>query len=461
MHNGRIVLAVSLLAVVAVAVVAILSQGPRVSRTLAPDSASAPTATVALIADDGYPPPRTPDAATHTPAALATSLRQLTTARYLSLESWSPDGQWLAAWVDASTPEPGVPAPGNETMRFVETSSGHHCDHPELQRQEGIDGSPQVVWLEDGMVRVDALGGRPCAGSFATLPGPLYEPMPPAEGGAVSADRRFRADTEVLSTDEDGTVQHMETTLTQLENDRVGARVPWKRSVWFSGTPIGQWLPDGSFLIRQTLDRGPLRVTLDGTVSEIAPELFDVPGTGANDDSAQLAFAVPGEGLAYHLALWSRRHGLRLHHPETGTVESLDGDLPELPRGNDSPDSFKIENPLWGTPWPAGWLVVEGPSTATFARRADPPGGPWTLLPADRDASRWSPDGRYLATRRGWGPDAELELVSFPDLAPVSRQPVPWLERPAWSPDGRKLAVTANSGDGVGGALYLVDVPAP
>lgn len=454
-HYRRTALATALFALAAVVLATLWFQ-----QSQAPDSSAARGST-ATPTTDGYPPPQPrpatafPIAATVLSQEASPELRQVTTARYVTLDSWSPDGRWLAIWVDLSTPEPGVGAPGYSTLRFVEAAGTRTCDHPEIRQPVETDSRPPVVWMDDGQVHFNGLGGRPCEEAFATLPEPVVAPTPGILGGPVSPDGAYRIDTRVQSMPPEDTTEHLVTTLVRLSDDRAMVQVSWERSVW-ARHQIGQWLPDGSFLIWQTHDRGPLRVLVDGTVSQVAPEVFGVPGMGSNDSDEQLAIAVLGEDPPYHLALWSREHGLMLHHPETGQLESLDQGQARLGDGDLEP--FTIENPWWEAPWPAGCMVVVGPSSSFLARPPDPPNGPWHMLPGNTGDSQWSPSSDYLAAGSGIASNAKIELAPFPELSPVREFNLPWLDHRMWSPDGRRLALSTNSGEA--GAVYLLDVAA-
>jgi hypothetical protein len=212
----------------------------------------------------------------------------------------------------------------------------------------------------------------------------------------------------------------------------------------------GEWLPDDSFLIRQSL-AGPLQMHLDGQVTKVFTETFRAPSLEAGD--ATVFTLAPTQDAHPHLLLWhSQIPGSLLYHPESGEVETLP------PNYDRAPD----------VQWPQGWLLGRHPDkVGTVARRLDPPGGTPITLTGALDNIAFSP-----AVDRVAFPNHQtdrLELWAFPswdllgewDLASDDR-PV-WSSWPEWSPDGRMLAITRDASGSRAGAVFIVPnlPPAP
>ncbi len=102
--------------------------------------------------------------------------REISEARYVVLDSWSPDGGWIAEWVDMTTPSPDVPGASHLSLRFVEVESARNCTHEEVEQPEGTDGMLTVRWMDDGLVRVAGMQGIPCEGAFGLNPSPTTTP---------------------------------------------------------------------------------------------------------------------------------------------------------------------------------------------------------------------------------------------------------------------------------------------
>jgi hypothetical protein len=94
----------------------------------------------------------------------------------------------------------------------------------------------------------------------------------------------------------------------------------------------GEWIRDDLFLIWRTSDRGPLLLGTDGSVIEIAPELFGAPAVPETTPGEEYMWAADGisdDSGNYHLVLYgsgveSAFPPVQLYHSETGQVEALE-----------------------------------------------------------------------------------------------------------------------------------------
>ncbi|MBI4670663.1 MAG: hypothetical protein HY741_03215 [Chloroflexi bacterium] len=226
-----------------------------------------------------------------------------------------------------------------------------------------------------------------------------------------------------------------------LETGKILDNVKWKypdaEGEWSGPT----WLNDEQFVIGNTLDQGPLLVTIGKNAIEIAPQLFNRPV-----DSTLIAAAQASEGSdMYHIALSDLAEnikGVLLYHSENGEVE----ELPFQHFGALSPnglgliaydDGYKAwaraVDPL-GTraelfltqkehPFPISWSP-EGNRTAVHSANeilvfSIPSGDKlkaWTMESESVFPGPWSPNGRFLAAVGDWGPDQRaLYVVGVPD----------------------------------------------
>lgn len=217
----------------------------------------------------------------------------------------------------------------------------------------------------------------------------------------------------------------------------------------------GEWLTDDIFLTYQTLDEGPLLVTVGQAPTRVASELFgqqdqlDCQPTGCEKlwraDGARV-------GDAYHLVLsgtgTSPYPAALLYHSESGAVEQLPFD------------------PAWGSFSPDGrWLLMdERPTVKGYEqytvhfRPVDPiDSEPRFLAGSPSLYPLWSPDWTRVAVN---APSGRLNLFSFPDGGRLGSwqgeryEVIPWV----WSPDQRWLAVHGYVPGTYSEALFVIPV---
>ncbi|MEO8082451.1 MAG: hypothetical protein ABI780_01380 [Ardenticatenales bacterium] len=401
----------------------------------------------------------------------------VTASPVLDVAAWSPDSRWLPFWT----------ADGDDhyqywkwpaALNFVDAATGAVCRVQGVVRTTHAD---DVFWRADGQVAVRTEGnvaiGRPCDALApapdateslpAAPPGltPAWAEPPPHEwsdgagsqASEPSLDGRFIATTTATGDDED----HYVTKITRAEGGAVVAETTWRGNGGLGSMGLGgQWLPDGTFLIAYSVDRGPLRIDPSGDVTDVAGTVFDLPtsiSTTADLDTDLYAGAVVDpDSERWHLFL-NRAGSVRLYHPESKTVESLPSD--ELWANGVSADGRLLMI--------RGRDGEGGSNDGLWIRGIDEAGADFTLMPESRGAEPYnaplSPDGSrmaFLATEAG-----RIAVVTFPEGTVVGRWDLGGFDGNSvrWSPDGRTIAVDGyrNSADGgiAERALFIVPLP--
>ncbi|MEO8082453.1 MAG: hypothetical protein ABI780_01390 [Ardenticatenales bacterium] len=381
----------------------------------------------------------------------------------LNIGEWSPDSRWLPFWT-AERDEVLNPSAGSAQLNFYDNITGHVCAQSGVQRRSRAD---DVFWSEDGraIVRVDAEPaiGDPCR-ALAPAPSSTYalptaragetptwatinagdEPSDPPgdEPSSPSPDGGFVVTTRALA---DGA--HYQTFITCAADKVHVVDVTWPS--WPSPEWIGlggEWMPNGSFLIPYTFDRGPLVLDPAGTVDTAARKLFglSIPPTDGTGVSAGVVHARTGTD--WHVFLTGAGN-VRLFHSETGRAETLSA------------------SDLWGTGTSADgrWLMLQD-DDGLSVRAIDDVGAPPRRIPASRGVSPYkapqSPDGsRIVFPERDTG---RIAIVSIPEGRVIGH----WLlDRyvsgiPRWSPDGTTIAIDgeiqSQDGDVTTRALFIL-----
>jgi hypothetical protein len=370
------------------------------------------------------------------PVALAPAIR---------VDSWSPDGNWLAYWLSVELPQSFYPFPPGK-LHFLNIRTGLACSHSEYVARSHGD---RLVWPSDGQVQIIlasdklAFRGTPCKGDFVKIP---YRPEVKETDSILSPKGGYRA-RSTSRTESDGTLNAI-TTITRVATGRAETIIKWRhRGGEGELGPGGQWLIEGAFLIYETLDQGPLLITVGKGTVRVAPELFRAPAVIGEREGDLVFLRAVGAAVngadAYHIAM----HGVgteaafppvRLYHSETGKVEEL---------------GFRY---LWTPAFsPDGrWLLLdERPvsggyeSYALWVRAVDPDTGGAQILASSSIAqgspyTLWAPDWRKVAL----GFPGHVSVYTFPDGVPVGS----WETKPfdtvprLWSPDNKFVAVEGN-----------------
>lgn len=423
----------------------------------APASGSTPPPSRASVIRPGQddPPPVWQAAQAHgDPTATVGAMTLVATASGIEwindsegVSSWSPDGRFFAFWEmgeDVYRPAYGYDsaASAGGTLRFLDQDRGEICTS---RRQVGFsfwtNGRGALRWSADGRVILDGLVGWPCGDGF------MAEPS--ATAGSADGELSPEGGFQVLDRSAVGDCAAHESELREAATGRLIVELAWK-SESYKDAPCGvaaRWVDEGSYLIPETIDRGP--VLLSASQGAIALAESFVPEQEAHLLTSQALMPVDGRPA---ILIWFRMPGrpLRLYHLSSGELEVL-----------------PFERFLAASP-DGRWLAVgesgapESREAAIWIRPVSAAGEAWTpirgegLLP---QRLRWSPDGARLAVA---GP-ASVSVYRTPDgqregvgstlpFGAGGDEPV-WLG--PWSPDGIRLPVAAVSGQRTG--LYVLD----
>lgn len=387
-------------------------------------------------------------------------VQPITTAARLFLHAWSPDGRVLALWT--FTPEEAAvdytSPPG--ALHFLKSPTSQVCPSP---YPVGYDYSGEVkalAWLMDGRVllRTDdrIVVGTPCGADFTPVPGERGLPMAPGVDPSRSPGERYQARTVIV----DATGHLAETSIVETSTGEVKQTVRWSYLETEGELGLGgEWLTEDRFLIRQTLDRGPLLVSVREGIVPVAPALFKRPAAvRCSEEPCGTYLAATGATVAgtsrYHLVLYgvgaeADFPNLLLYHSESGKVEELDA---QHQAGFSSDGRWLI---LYMAEAKTGRVLY-----ALSLRAVDPPGSavhPLTITDDNPLPLAWSPQGDKVAVRSSEGitlfalPDGDqLAVWKTGDYAPVSA---------LWSPDGKSLAVRGALLNGRDEALFVLHVP--
>ncbi len=397
-------------------------------------------------------PVPTPTAVAGTPTPAPPLITPVVTGASVAVSGWSPDGEWLAFW-RAAYGAPAQPYPAM-ALSFYNARTGETCDCPEIQTKTTTTRPLPLAWQDDGQVVVwdgtRTMRGRPCQGSFQAA----SDVQPPADAvpaEALSPGGSYRATT--VEAPSDGTQMNVTTTLADARSDAPLQTVSYLHRGGLGSLGLGgAWVTDSLFLIRETLDRGPLLVDVkQGRVIEVLSELFGISQTPTLDLGFWAEAATVAGGESYHIVLGgvgieSLFPPLRLYHSESGQVETLEFKYPGT--GLFSSDGH--------------WLLLDaqtyhpcGPerqmceSYDLWTRPVDPAGSSAHLLADGRSMARWSADWSQVAIANlgswYWLPNV-TSVYSYPDgrllnaWATGEYQALSY----AWSPDGRRLAMSGN-----------------
>lgn len=401
-------------------------------------------------------------------------VQPIVTAGDIQVHSWSPNGQWLAYWeFTAAEAEKSFEYPPG-TLHFFNSQTGETCESTQ-RIGYGYSANP-LDWLADGRVLIitdahQTLAGKPCSDNFSNLnslfPFQIHnisshnpqqtlfvlvgeketlvfdsqsQDTRPVQGGTgiswAPSGKRFSTTTRTGPPD-----FIANTFVVDAETGKILDNVKWKypdaEGQWSGPT----WLDDEQFVIGNTLDQGPILVTIGKNVIEIAPELFNRPSAPTLDAAAQAS----NDSDRYHIALSDLAENIKgtlLYHSENGEVE----ELPFQRFGEFSPngssliayedgykawtralDPAETQSNLFLTqkehPFPISWSL-EGNRTAVHSANEilvfSIPFGEklkaWKTESESIFPGPWSPDGRFLAAEGDLGSNQRaLYVVKVPD----------------------------------------------
>jgi hypothetical protein len=414
----------------------------------------APTSSTLEIVETATPSPTAIANLTVTPTTLATQtipIESLTTATMIRLEKWSPDGRIFAYWtfdgeqlLDFSYP------PG--TLHFLNAQSGDVCSYP---HPVTYTGHVSLVWQPDGKVAVLSSDpprlGTPCKNDFAIITD-ITSVSTDLPDPSLSPNGSYQAITRVL----DAPSYTAETSILSTHTGETENTIDWRYQDTI-GSPVGgQWLTNDQFLINETLDQGPLLITVGKGITQVAPEIFGKPfECGQHCYTVSRGAPISGTNK-YHLALFgtgevSNFPPFQLYHSESNEIE----EIPFRQGGFFSP------NGKWIIFYDELVDTQESQQFQIWLRPVDPVNGSVNLL-ATTDVSpfplAWSPDSTKLAVPSSMGITIFVlsngSLLGAWDTGDYKSIEI------LWSPDNQVLALRGDLPlPGSQEALFLVHIP--
>ncbi len=381
------------------------------------------------------------------------AIMPITTSALVRTHGFSPDGTLLAYWMISNEPQVGFDDPAGH-LYFLNVNTNETCLYPEI-----VGYHSRLVWEADGNVVVVspdfAKAGLPCQENFAIVV------IPPVTDNisdpALSPGGVYRASTLVKAQIEG--VLILETQIITHATNQIQNTITWKIDERIGEIGLsGQWLSRDQFLIWETLDQGPLLITVGKGVAQVAPDLFGLPAVPVERDLVTLKTrgAAIGDAQMYHIVLSGGSGSnedfplVQIYHSETGATEVL-------------PFMYMWE-PVFSAD--GRWLLFdERPlgsngreSHALWVRSIDPVGGQPHLIDSGNLLNvSWSPNWTKVAS----GDLGRISILTFPE----GIQKVLWstgnyaIIPRAWSPDGEFLAIEGYIPGAQQQALYVVPVP--
>ncbi len=440
-----------------------------------------------------------PVAVSATPAATASStaignireIEPLIAASQIIVDSWSPDGKFLAYRSDDNSAALQTP----DTLHLINIETGLHCSIRPVAFPSIYENGKYAVWMENdnilsvyhGIVNLrepcedsakDITSLFPARIGYVASVSPdhtsfllttdqgylLYQPessivrqVERNVGGFItsyswSPDDKWLAMSGLESANN---FQSAKTWVVELSAGSVISQTSWNADEIEGNLSAPIWLTADTILIDSTVGKGPLLLTLGGNTAEIGPTLFGLDRDGACLPVCKGQFVAYGtrgdSNRQYHVVLATISNAAGpprswLYHSENGLVEELDwnAQLPFSPDGRwlilyRNPDSSKANYELAVRPVDSNENTLASISAPTY---------PFPFV--------WSPDSSKVSLQNGDQIaiyDSKLNLI----LKLGAQGYV--LSVALWSPNGQTLAILGYSPATQQQGLFVASVP--
>lgn len=376
----------------------------------------------------------------------AATVEPIATAPMLRFDSWSPTSDFIAYWTftaeEAAISYTNPPG----SLSFLNARAGQSCLYPYK-----ASSNTSLIWQSDGKIVIlsgdMARLGTPCNNDFAVVAN--YESTTTPDP-SLSPKGIYRATTATIRNYDE--TFNAATTIANMQTGNIESVVEWKHRGGLGELGLGgQWLTETQFLIHETLEQGPLIITIGQEAVPVVPDFFGAINLKDNV-SLRATAATVTDTDTYHMILSgvgveADFPEIRLYHSETNEVE-------QLPAWG-----------LWGFSPDGKWLLFDKrpdkngyESHEIWFRPVDPAGSATRrLVSGDSIYLAWSPDMTRIAVPSPQG----ISLLSFPDSAQVSfwetkdYQAIPI----AWSPNGEYFAAYGYISGVRQEALFVIQAP--
>lgn len=384
---------------------------------------------------------------TPAPTQAATIITPIVKGSSVGAFVWSPDSRWL----------PLVHF-NPEKLQFYDALKSALCDFPAPIHYS----TPYrfLAWLADGRVVVQAadkvLAGRPCE-TFAPASAAEILALDRSDPSFSPGGKYQVVFKEVVSS---SFVRNATIELKEVATGKVLSKTTFTDLPRGGGPLPGLWLDANHFLIVATDDQGPLLISPDRPLIQIAAEIFHLPLRPGNEkfDLWEAMPAVTSPPSQFHLMLVGLtgnapqqvKNPLQVYHSESGQFETLPYLASQATFSNDGHWLMVNQNP-------------DRSSKQNWIRPIDPPGAPFEPLSEKiRNSSHWSPDGTKVIVEAPLaGENLVFSIYSSPQGVFLSAWQATGYElSPSWSPDGKTLSVWGRLHNDPGQqAIFVVRLP--
>lgn len=405
-----------------------------------------------------------------TPVSQAAVPEPLVSGGFIASSGWSPESPWLAYWYT-----PTLRIEDSESfwtpseLQFYNPANSQLCTHPDVIAHTPAPGA----WTADGELLVATgesyLAGEPWE-DFRSLtprqyvdllPQPLYDPALSTRGTYHASTRLLRRSPGVL---------HLETVFSEVDSGEDLLRLEWEHPEGPDDPGLGgMWRNNWQFLLHQTLERGPLLVSLGPPLELIAvvPELFGIESPQNADPhpfAGWVAYSTPFYG---HFLLQRPAEGTQT--PEILFYHRVKNQVESLPFTRLFGTGFYPPGRSGTKPWlmmAAGEFSSGSEQQAYYYREMDTLGEDFTLLGRGSPRLAWQREIYYMSGNRlalGWE-DGRVSVQSFPGEQVVGEFSTGDYRADVleWSSNGRYLAVSGvKNSTAPGMGLFIFELPEP